>query len=180
MFCIREVCCARKHFSLCFTSKADRLFSLWIYLLLYIRVWECVKLPRGRGWKPKFWGSGRDCSLATITIRGRRGWGIAMHCFPRKGLMLRFPNFSIHGTCCSDYLFFAPPLHTTSDGRNYCDTLMLCRFAEQEILGKNNVLHPRSMEGARFIIQFTFLKIRRLRFLYESRIDSQFSLCIYL
>ena len=26
---------ARKHFLLCFTFKADRLFSLWIYLLIY-------------------------------------------------------------------------------------------------------------------------------------------------
>ena len=35
-------------------------------------------------------------------------------------------------------------------------TPMLCRFAERESLGNNNVLCPRGMLGARFLIQSTF------------------------
>ena len=73
MFCVREVfeaCANISYFALFyFTSKADRLFSLWIYLLLYIRGCGCVKVPRGRGWVAKFWGSRRDGSLVIITTR---------------------------------------------------------------------------------------------------------------
>ena len=187
VFFLNHLFCAPPFTSGCFPSSISFVSPFYLGLVWctfsekYQKLWPCVfegvgsewmsETPASRKWlvrrfgrhphRPAIYPSKSDgrnyCAYSDVVSFRGTGKCCVGRCFTSaKYVGCAFPN-TIY-------------ISLKADGLDYCDTPRLCRFAERGSFGDNNVLRPRSMEGARFLILRHF----------TSKLNSWFSLWIYL